>query len=215
MSTSGRSIKGLEKFINSDREKNSNEKIINNNLNNNNKFINSNNKISYNKNSNLIENNKLNNEKNGKSIQLNKENYNKINELIKEGIISLKENKNQIENFLDVNNIENMNYEKMIKKIINLNRSLKSFEAEKLRLNNEKSIFSKGLNEINQKRNIDDKEALVFPNIKFKNNDNYSDKKEIIQNDGNKDELLKQYEEDLNFFNELINEFNEDLNILK
>ena len=215
MSTSGRSIKGLEKFINSDREKNSNEKIINNNLNNNNKFINSNNKISYNKNSNLIENNKLNNEKNGKSIQLNKENYNKINELIKEGIISLKENKNQIENFLDVNNIENMNYEKMIKKIINLNRSLKSFEAEKLRLNNEKSIFSKGLNEINQKRNIDDKEVLVFPNIKFKNNDNYSDKKEIIQNDGNKDELLKQYEEDLNFFNELINEFNEDLNILK
>ena len=214
MSSSGKPIKSLEKFINSDREKNNNEKL-NNILNNNNKSINSNKKIPDNANNNLIEYNKLNNGKNNLDIKLDERNNNIINELIKEGIISLKKNKNSKESVFDINNIEEMNYEKMLKKIIDLNRSLKSIKEGKHRLNNEKNIFSKELNEINQKRNIDEKEAIAFSNINFKNNDNYSDKKEYILNDDTKEELLKQYKNDLDFFNELINEFNEDLNILK
>ena len=108
-----------------------------------------------------------------------------------------------------------MDYEKMLKKIIDLNRSLSAIKAEKNRLNNERNIFSKGLNEINQKANINDKYVIFFPNINYKNTGNNSARKPKSLNDNNKEELMKQYQEDLNFFNELVNEFNEDLNILK
>ena len=187
MSSSSKSKKNLERFINNDKEKNSSEKI-----NNKNKFI-YNNKIPEN-NSDFLEHNKSKNE---------------------EGIIFLKKNKNPKGPVLDNNDIESMDYEKMLKKIIDLNRSLNSIKTEKHRLNNERNIFSKGLNEINQKANINDKDVIFFPNINYKNTGNNSARKQKSLNDNNKEELMKQYQEDLNFFNELVNEFNEDLNILK
>ena len=211
MSSSSKSKKNLERFINNDKEKNSGEKI-----NNKNKFI-YNNKIPEN-NSDFLELNKSKNEKNYKNLKIDQEKNienNQINELIEEGIILLKKNKNPKEPFLDNNDIESINYEKMLKKIIDLNRSLISIKTEKYRLNNEKNIFSKGLNEINQKANINDKDVIFFPNINYKNTGNNSARKPKSLNDNNKEELMKQYQEDLNFFSELVNEFNEDLNILK
>ena len=211
MSSSSKSKKNLERFINNDKEKNSSEKI-----NNKNKFI-YNNKIPEN-NSDFLELNNSKNEKNYKNLKIDQEKNienNQINELIEEGIILLKKNKNPKEPFLDNNDIESINYEKMLKKIIDLNRSLISIKTEKHRLNNEKNIFSKGLNEINQKANINDKDVIFFPNINYKNTGNNSARKQKSLNDNNKEELMKQYQEDLNFFNELVNEFNEDLNILK
>ena len=212
MSSSSKSKKSLEKFINNDKEKNNSEKI-----NNKNKFIN-NDKIPENY-KDLLELNKQKNEKNNIPFKIDQEKNNEnnqINELIEEGIIFLKKNKNPKDPILDINNIESMNYEKMLKKIIELNRSLNSIKTEKHRLNNEKNIFSKGLNEINQKTNLNAKEVIFFPNINYKNIDYSSAKKQNSLNDNNnKEEILKQYQEDLNFFNELINEFNNDLNILK
>ena len=211
MSSSSKSKKNLERFINNDKEKNSSEKI-----NDKNKFI-YNNKIPEN-NSDFLELNKSKNEKNYKNLKIDQEKNienNQINELIEEGIILLKKNKNPKEPFLDNNDIESINYEKMLKKIIDLNRSLISIKTEKYRLNNEKNIFSKGLNEINQKANINDKDVIFFPNINYKNTGNNSARKPKSLNDNNKEELMKQYQEDLNFFSELVNEFNEDLNILK
>ena len=211
MSSSSKSKKNLERFINNDKEKNSSEKI-----NNKNKFI-YNNKIPEN-NSDFLELNKSKNEKNYKNLKIDQEKNienNQINELIEEGIIFLKKNKNPKGPVLDNNDIESMDYEKMLKKIIDLNRSLSAIKAEKNRLNNERNIFSKGLNEINQKANINDKDVIFFPNINYKNTGNNSARKQKSLNDNNKEELMKQYQEDLNFFNELVNEFNEDLNILK
>ena len=211
MSSSSKSKKNLERFINNDKEKNSSEKI-----NNKNKFI-YNNKIPEN-NSDFLELNKSKNEKNYKNLKIDQEKNienNQINELIEEGIIFLKKNKNPKGPVFDNNDIESMDYEKMLKKIIDLNRSLSAIKAEKNRLNNERNIFSKGLNEINQKANINDKDVIFFPNINYKNTGNNSARKQKSVNDNNKEELMKQYQEDLNFFNELVNEFNEDLNILK
>ena len=211
MSSSSKSKKNLERFINNDKEKNSSEKI-----NNKNKFI-YNNKIPEN-NSDFLELNKSKNEKNYKNLKIDQEKNienNQINELIEEGIIFLKKNKNPKGPVFDNNDIESMDYEKMLKKIIDLNRSLSAIKAEKHRLNNERNIFSKGLNEINQKANINDKDVIFFPNINYKNTGNNSARKQKSLNDNNKEELMKQYQEDLNFFNELVNEFNEDLNILK
>ena len=211
MSSSSKSKKNLERFINNDKEKNSSEKI-----NDKNKFI-YNNKIPEN-NSDFLELNKSKNEKNYKNLKIDQEKNienNQINELIEEGIIFLKKNKNPKGPVFDNNDIESMDYEKMLKKIIDLNRSLSAIKAEKNRLNNERNIFSKGLNEINQKANINDKDVIFFPNINYKNTGNNSARKPKSLNDNNKEELMKQYQEDLNFFSELVNEFNEDLNILK
>lgn len=63
---------------------------------------------------------------------------NLIKELINEGVISLEKKEEQNEDVFDINNIKDMNYEKMFKKIIDLNRSLKSLQIDKYRLNNEK-----------------------------------------------------------------------------
>ena len=101
-----------------------------------------------------------------------------------------------------------MNYEKMFKKIIDLNRSLKSLQIDKYRLNNEKNMFVNGFNENAQKRNDLDKDLNFMKNYNYSNDDNLSDNRKYLCNTYNKDKLLKQYEEDLNFFNELLLEFN-------
>ena len=101
-----------------------------------------------------------------------------------------------------------MNYEKMFKKIIDLNRSLKSLQIDKYRLSNEKNMFVNGFNENVQKRNDLDKDLNFMKNYNYSNDDNLSDNRKYLYNTYNKEKLLKQYEEDLNFFNELLLEFN-------
>ena len=204
MSSSSKSKKSLEKFINNDKEKNNSEKI-----NNKNKFIN-NDKIPENY-KDLLELKKQKNEKNNIPFKIDQEKNNEnnqINELIDEGLIFLKKNKNPKDPILDINDIESMNYEKMLKKIIELNRSLNLIQIKKFRLNNERNIFSNGLNEISQKKSSnDDKEKFISSSNEDKNNNLYNYNSEV--------RLLNHFEEDINFFDELMKEFNENLNIIK
>ena len=217
MSSSSKSKKSVAKFINSDKEKKNNNKI-NNSLSNN-KSINSNNENKDDKNINIKEFNNLDNENNNinKNIAKNVLNMNniQIDGLINEGIISLKDYKKEKQNILDINNIDNMDYEKILKKIMGLNSSLKSLEKEKFRLNNEKSVFLNGFNESNYKRNDNLKDLNFFQNFNYSNDDNYSDNKRYLSNTHNKNDLLKQYEDDLNFFNDLITGFNEEFGLIK
>ena len=221
MNSTEKSKKSDEKLNNSDKEKNNNEKIINNLnrieesfniISNNNKFINVKNKNNDSKNSRSFEsNNKTKNEKDNSNMKIKLEknkSINIINDLVKDGIISLKKNTSIKDPFLDINRIEYMNYEKIMKKIIDLNRSLNSIQIEKFRLNNERNAFSNGLNEINQKRTINDtKEKLSFTSKDDKNFNLY--------NYNTEEHLLNHFEEDINFFEELMKEFNNDLNIIK
>ena len=221
MNSTEKSKKSDEKLNNSDKEKNNNEKIINNLnrieesfniISNNNKFINVKNKNNDSKNSRSFEsNNKTKNEKDNSNMKIKLEknkSINIINDLVKDGIISLKKNTIIKDPFLDINRIEYMNYEKIMKKIIDLNRALNSIQIEKFRLNNERNVFSNGLNEINQKRAINDtKEKLSFTSKDDKNFNLY--------NYNTEEHLLNHFEEDINFFEELMKEFNNDLNIIK
>ena len=133
---------------------------------------------------------------------------NLIKELINEGVISLEKKEEQNEDVFDINNIKDMNYEKMFKKIIDLNRALKSLQIDKYRLSNEKNMFVNGFNENVQKRNDLDKDLNFMKNYNYSNDDNLSDNRKYLCITYNKEKLLKQYEEDLNFFNELLLEFN-------
>ena len=219
MNSSSRSKKSLEKFVNSDKDRNSAEQIIdnlNNNNHNNNKFINNKNQI--NTDDYLFEYNISKDEKDNMNIKKVSEKYNSNNimkELIREGIISIKQNNNQKTPLLDINNIESVNYEKILTKIISLNRKLNSIQAEKIRLNGQKEIFFNRFNEINQKTSNSQKDLISIPNIKFKNEINNSNKKENLGNTGDKKALIKNYEKDLNFFNDILLDLDGELNILK
>ena len=92
---------------------------------------------------------------------------NLIKELINEGVISLEKKEEQNEDVFDINNINDMNYEKMFKKIIDLNRSLKCLQIDKYRLSNEKNMFVNGFNENVQKRNDLDKDFENFLSFSF------------------------------------------------
>lgn len=208
MSSSNNNIKGLEKMKNIDRDRNTSEKIINK-LN----EKNNNGKIYENKKNYLFPNNTSDKKKdnmNPGKININ----NHINELIEENIITLK-NQNQKEKYLDVNNILDVDYEKMLKKIIELNRSLNSIQTEKIRLNSEKDIFLNGLNEINQKSNDEEKNLISFPDIKYKKDENNSNRKQNLISDNDKKRLLNKYEDDINYLNDLLVDFNDELDILK
>ena len=219
MNSSSRSKKSLEKFVNSDKDRNSAEQIIdnlNNNNHNNNKFIN--NKNQNNTDDYLFEYNISKDEKNNVGVKKVNEKYNSNNimkELLKEGIISIKQNNNQKTPLLDINNIESVNYEKILTKIISLNRNLNSLQAEKIRLNGQKEIFFNRFNEINQKTSNSHNDLISIPNIKFKNEINNSNKKENLGNTGDKKALIKNYEKDLNFFNDILLDLDGELNILK
>ena len=180
MSSSEKSKKIVDKFINIEKEKKTN-KIME--------------KVKLNNNINIIETEKSYND-------------NQIKELIDEGVISLDKKDNQEESFFDINNIKEMNYEKMFAKIIELNRALKRLHMDKYRLKNEKNIFLNGFNENAEKRNDIGKDLNFLKNYNYSNDDNFSDNRKYLCNTYNKEKLLKQYEEDLNFFNEILLEFN-------
>ena len=143
-------------------------------------------------------------------------NYNnKIKELIKEGIISIKSKNDSKEIFFDINNIKNIDYEKLLKKIINLNRTLNSIQSENMRLINEKKIFSNEFKNLNQKSDDKGKDLISFPDIKYRNDNIKNTNLQNLLKTKNKEELLKKYENDLDFFDEFIKEFNGEIDILK
>ena len=210
MSSSEKSKKIVDKFINIEKEKKNNKIMEKDNLNNNDDINFENSKNSEYKNDNLIEKNTSHNENNNINIIETEKSYNdnQIKELIDEGVISIEKKENQEESAFDINNIKEMNYEKMFTKIIELNRALKRLHMDKYRLKNEKNIFLNGFNENAEKRNDIDKDLNFLKNYNYSNDDNFSDNRKYLCNTYNKEKLLKQYEEDLNFFNELLLEFN-------
>ena len=210
MSSSEKSKKIVDKFINIEKEKKNNKIMEKDNLNNNDDINFENSKNSEYRNENLIEKNSSQNENNNINIIETEKSYNdnQIKELIDEGVISIEKKENQEESAFDINNIKEMNYEKMFTKIIELNRALKRLHMDKYRLKNEKNIFLNGFNENAEKRNDIDKDLNFLKNYNYSNDDNFSDNRKYLCNTYNKEKLLKQYEEDLNFFNELLLEFN-------
>ena len=84
--------------------------------------------------------------------------------------------------------------EKILKKILLLNKSLKDTKSEIKKLENEENTFSDAINESRQntlsQNNKDNKEKV--------NNSKYYN--------GKSNDILKKYEEDLKFLNELMNE---------
>ena len=210
MSSSEKSKKIVDKFINIEKEKKTNKIMEKVKLNNNNDINIDSSKNSEYKNDNLSEKNISQNEYNNINIIDTEKSYNdnQIKELIDEGVISLDKKDNQEESFFDINNIKEMNYEKMFAKIIELNRALKRLHMDKYRLKNEKNIFLNGFNENAEKRNDIGKDLNFLKNYNYSNDDNFSDNRKYLCNTYNKEKLLKQYEEDLNFFNEILLEFN-------
>ena len=212
MSSSEKSKKSVDKFINIEKERKTNKSKEKVKLNNNNDINFENSKNSDYKNDNLSEKIISLNENNNINIIENDKSYteNQIKELIDEGVISIEKKETQSENVFDINNIKEMDYEKMFKKIIELNRALKKLQIDKYRLKNEKNIFLNGFNENSEKRNDIGKDLNFLKNYNYSNDDNFSDNRKYLCNTYNKEKLLKQYEEDLNFFNELLLDFNKE-----
>jgi len=212
MSSSEKSKKSVDKFINIEKERKTNKSKEKVKLNNNNDINFENSKNSDYKNDNLYEKIISLNENNNINIIEKDKNYteNQIKELIDEGVISIEKKETQSENVFDINNIKEMDYEKMFKKIIELNRALKKLQIDKYRLKNEKNIFLNGFNENSEKRNDIGKDLNFLKNYNYSNDDNFSDNRKYLCNTYNKEKLLKQYEEDLNFFNELLLDFNKE-----
>ena len=212
MSSSERSKRSNKKANSSDK-KMKNDEIFNLNINKG--SINNNNKNNDFKNDNSLGYNNLKIDNNINKKRKEERNNNKIKELIDEKILSLKKKEDKNEISFDINNINDINYEKMFKKIIEINRALKNIKVEKIRLKKEKNIFLNGFNVNTQNRNGLGNELNLLKNYDYSNDDNYSDNKQYLCNTYNKEGLLKQYEEDLNFFNDLIMEFNEELELIK
>ena len=212
MSSSEKSKKSVDKFINIEKERKTNKSKEKVKLNNNNDINFETSKNSDYKNDNLSEKIISLNENNNINIIEKDKNYteNQIKELIDEGVISIEKKETQSENVFDINNIKEMDYEKMFKKIIELNRALKKLQIDKYRLKNEKNIFLNGFNENSEKRNDIGKDLNFLKNYNYSNDDNFSDNRKYLCNTYNKEKLLKQYEEDLNFFNELLLDFNKE-----
>ena len=210
MSSSEKSKKSVDKFINIEKERKTNKSKEKVKLNNNNDINFENSKNSDYKNDNLSEKIISLNENNNINIIEKDKSYteNQIKELIDEGVISIEKKETQSEKVFDINNIKEMDYEKMFKKIIELNRALKKLQIDKYRLKNEKNIFLNGFNENSEKRNDIGKDLNFLKNYNYSNDDNFSDNRKYLCNTYNKEKLLKQYEEDLNFFNEILLEFN-------
>ena len=207
MNSSGKSKRKLEKFLNNNREKNEEKdsyKLNSNSYsrNNNNSYEKKKYQYEY---SNLkqddIDINSIKNDSDEKNI---------LSGLINEGIISLNE---LSENYLlesqeyDINNLQfkDINYEKLIKKILFLNKSLKNTQNEKFKLESEHDTFSNAINE----SNLNNKNNIYSPNENnnFINNNRNGTKYNIdlskISNTKSQ-EILKKYKEDLNFFSDLI-----------
>ena len=206
MNTSAKSKRKLEKFINSSgsRDKNKKKDINRLNLSGSNKDNNSNNskekrkyKYEY---SNLRGNDYTN------TLSDEEEEKNILSGLIKEGFISLDENNENLfkndKNFnIDKLSFKEVDFEKILQKIIFLNKSLKNTQSERKKLENEYNIYSNTLNESKSNTiSYQEKDNLTKNNI---NKIEIKEKNNTIPK-YNYSSILKKYEDDLQFFKELI-----------
>ena len=207
MNSSGKSKRKLEKFLNNNREKN--EEKDSYKLNSNGYSRNNNN--SYEKKKYQYEYSNVKPEDiNINSIKNGDDEKNILIGLINEGLVSLNE---LSENYLlesqeyDINNLQfkDINYEKLIKKIIFLNKSLKNTQNEKFKLESEYDTFSNAINESNLNNKINmysQNENNNFIN-QNRNGTNYNIDLSKTNNMKSQ-EILKKYVEDLNYFSDLI-----------
>ena len=207
MNSSGKSKRKLEKFLNNNREKN--EEKDSYKLNSNSYSRNNNN--SYEKKKYQYEYSNVKPEDiNINSIKNGDDEKNILIGLINEGLVSLNE---LSENYLlesqeyDINNLQfkDINYEKLIKKIIFLNKSLKITQNEKFKLESEYDTFSNAINESNLNNKINmysQNENNNFIN-QNRNGTNYNIDLSKTNNMKSQ-EILKKYVEDLNYFSDLI-----------
>ena len=206
MNTSAKSKRKLEKFVNSSgsRDKNKNKDINKLNLSGSNKDNNFNNstekrkyKYEY---SNLRGNDYTN------TLSDEEEEKNILSGLIKEGFISMDEyNENQFKNDKNFNidklSFKEVDFEKILQKIIFLNKSLKNTQSERKKLENEYNIYSNSLNESKSNTiSYQEKDNLTKNNI---NKIEIKEKNNTIPK-YNYSSILKKYEDDLKFFKELI-----------
>ena len=203
MNDSERAKRKLEKFLNTSGSKEKNKNRINfNNINKDNSLNNSSEKKKYKyEYSNLKRDyaniNLIKNDDEEKNILLG---------LIKEGLISLHdldESKLKNDDKIDINNIKykEINIEKIIQKLIFLNKSLKKTQNERMKLENEQNLF---LNEVNGNKlnNIyrqDNNNKNIYINNNYKNAVNNK-----LSGKYNYNDILKKYNDDLKYFGELI-----------
>lgn len=216
MSTSGKSRRNVEKFLNNSKENNKIREINKINFSNINKNNNSNsNSTEKRRYQYEYSNSKRNDNINLNSIKNDEDEKNILLGLIKEGFITLDElSEKELYNDkkYDINNLQfkNINLEKIINKIIFLNKSLKNTQAQRIQLENERNTFINAINECNP----NNKNSLqINNNIKKDINDDNNNLKGSFQiNDKNDNmiskEIIKRYENDLNYFEELIKENN-------
>ena len=197
MNNSDKSKRKFEKFLNNSREKNRNKvnQLNINNISKDNSSYNNTEKRGYK----FEYSNSKNDDINLNIIKNDEEEKNILLGLIKEGLISIDElNENEIYN---INNIKfkEIDLEKIMKKIVFLNKSLKNTQSEKNKLKNEEYTL---LNSINEKNNNKSNNNID----KIGKNINIFINKDI--NSKNNSEILKKYEDDLKYFTELINDNN-------
>ena len=197
-----RNKKKFEKFINytGGRDKQKDREI--NKININTDITNSSEKKKYqyeysNRKDDKIDLNLIKNDEEEKNILFN---------LIKEGLLSLDELSEidlKDDKKYDIHNLQfkDINMEKILKKILLLNKSLKDTKLEIKKLENEENTFSDAINESRQntisQNNKDIKDIKDFKEKENNNNKYYN---------GKSNDILKKYEEDLKFLNQLINE---------
>ncbi len=198
--TSGKRRKNLEKFLNTSGSKEKKNKTISNNSKEKHQY-----KYEY-------SNVKKDYQYNIHTIQNDEEGKNILIGLIKEGLISVDEFEFD-ENKFDINNLnyKDINLEKILQKLLFLNKSLKNTQNERKKLENEQTNY---LNTYNESKisNISHQEN----NSKGKDtnnnsiNNNINDVKVNLRGKGNNgdankfNEILKKYEDDLKFLEELI-----------
>ena len=208
MNSSGKSKRKLEKFLNNNREKNEDKdsyKLNNNSYsrNNNNSYEKKKYQYEYsNAKQEDIDINSIKNDDDEKNILIG---------LINEGLVSLNE---LSENYLlesqeyDINNLQfkDINYEKLIKKIIFLNKSLKNTQNERFKLESEHETFSNAINESNLNNKINMYSQNENSNFINQNRNGTNNNIDLSKTNNMKSqEILKKYIEDLNYFSDLIN----------
>ena len=193
--TSGKRRKNLEKFLNTSGSREKKNKTISNNSKEKHQY-----KYEY---SNVYNIHTIQNDDEGKNILIG---------LIKEGLISVDEFEFD-ENKFDINNLnyKDINLEKILQKLLFLNKSLKNTQNERKKLENEQTNYLNTYNEskISNISHQENNSKGKDPNNNSINN-NINDVKVNLRGKGNNgdankfNEILKKYEDDLKFLEELI-----------
>ena len=126
--------------------------------------------------------------------------------LLKEGLISLdnlEESELKNNDKIDINNIKykEVKLEKIMQKLIFLNKSLKDTKNERMKLENEQNTFLNAINgnKINNVFNNINNKININVNNNYKNDENNN-----IMKNYNFNDILKKYNNDLKYFEEII-----------